>query len=185
MGCRSPGDSALHKEAGGVWLQVSRSGQGRERSSERQHGTGGIPMFIGFSDIFMPYFYPPEPEIKKWRDVIAIPGWNALAFDCLTYMLPNKAKVPLPAVKFPGTYESTGYLIREDEKEVMFLDQNNEIKARWIKNRDTWVFGEIPLRTGQERLKHSLYVWKKRLFLFQPLLNIMYPFRIAKPPERK
>jgi len=119
-----------------------------------QYATGGIPTFVGFTDIFMPKFYPPEPEKRKWRDVIAIPGWNALAFECLTYLMP-KGDLPKPINVFPGRYESTEYTIEEGEHDVIFW-KDKDMAAKWIKGREVWAFGTIPLRTGAERIIYNM-----------------------------
>lgn len=147
---------------------------------KKQYQNGALPNFIGFSDVFMQKFYPPEPEKKKWRDVIAVPGWNALAFDALTYCLPEKAALPKPRIKFPVTYASDEYKIVEGRKEVRFFDKQNKVVAKWFKEKDSCEFCFIPLRSGEERLKHSLFVWKKRLKPIKPLLDLIYPFRISE-----
>jgi hypothetical protein len=147
---------------------------------KKQCMNGALPNFVGFSDVFMPEFYPAEPEKKKWRDVIAVPGWNALAFNALTHWLPEKTSLPKARIKFPATYNSNEYNIVEDRKKVMFFDRKGTAAGKWFKEKDSCEFCFVPLRTGEERLKHSLFVWKKRLKPMKPLLNVMYPFRISE-----
>jgi hypothetical protein len=146
---------------------------------KNQYKTGGIKQFVGFSDIFMPLFYPPEPEKNKWRDLLPIPGWNALAFDALTYCF-NGNFIPKPKNQFPGIYNSEKFKIIENKKTVEFI-KNNEIFAKWTKINHVWDFGKIDQRPGDQRIKHQLYVWKKRLWFLKPFLNLMYPFKISKP----
>lgn len=145
---------------------------------KRQFKSGGIQQFIGFSDIFMSEFYGPEPEKKKWRDLLPIPGWNGLAFDALTYCF-NGKRIPKPTNNFPTKYISEKCDIFEYKDKVIFK-QNGKIIAKWTKIKHIWDFGLLKERPGDERIKHQLFIWKKRLWFLKPILNKIYPFKISK-----
>lgn len=150
---------------------------------KKQYSNGAIPNFHVFTDIFMPAFYPPEPEKTKWRDVLPIPGWNALAFEALTSNLKDKIKIiPEKGIK-KTIYESEKYLISETQNRVEFREKTTgKIKAKWDKKEEIWLFGEISLRDSKKRVLHLIYLFKNRFGPLQWFLNKFYVFRSAEKP---
>jgi len=56
---------------------------------------------IGFEDLWYKKEIPSRPNIRRWRDILATPNWNAWNFWSLSKLLPNGIKLPPPKILFP------------------------------------------------------------------------------------
>jgi len=93
----------------------------------KQHKSGGFPLSIGFEDLWFRKGCPSRPEIKRWRDILATPNWNAWNFWALTELLPQDTEIRKPTVEFPFAIETSAeeddgpYKIVEDKEKVIFM----------------------------------------------------------------
>jgi hypothetical protein len=99
-----------------------------KRVTALQYGSGAFPLSIGFEDLSYPKGLSSKPEIKRWRDLLPTPNWNAWDFWMLTELLPRKTNIPEPNIKFPLILETDAeekegpYKIVEEKEEVTFFD---------------------------------------------------------------
>jgi len=102
------------------------------RVLSRQYKHGGFPLSIGFEDLSYTKGLPSRPEIRRWRDLLPTPNWNAWDFWVLAELLPNKSLMNKPTIEFPlmlktDAEEDEGpYQIVEDEKKVIFTSEEGQ-----------------------------------------------------------
>lgn len=114
---------------------------------EKQRKTGAFPNSVGYSNIFIPWVLNPEPEKTKWRDSIAVAGWNAMMLEGLTEFLPDNSTIPEPAIVFPDAFRTDdGYEIKE-ERDDLTIYKNNTIVA-YYKKKENFIFNIMELATS-------------------------------------
>ena len=98
---------------------------------EKQHNSGGFPLSIGFEDLWFKAGCPSNPSLKRWRDILPTPNWNAWNFWMLTEILPIGAKIPTARNTFPSELktdpeEDEGpYRIKEYRDKVIISEIHN------------------------------------------------------------
>jgi hypothetical protein len=98
----------------------------------RQYASGGFPLSIGFEDIWYIKGLPSKPSIRRWRDVLPTPNWNAWNFWMLSELLPENAPVREPSIRFPFVIKTDAeedegpYEIVEDEYKVVFMSSTSQ-----------------------------------------------------------
>jgi rhamnogalacturonyl hydrolase YesR len=128
----------------------------------KQYATGGFPLSIGFEDLWYRRGCPSKPKIRRWRDVLATPNWNAWNFWALAEMLPEGAEVKVPRISFPfitntDAEEDEGpYQIVEDEDKVFFMSNNNQPICIFYKRSDVADLCLIKERNEHWRIKSLL-----------------------------
>lgn len=109
----------------------------------RQYPTGGFPLSIGFEDLWYTREIPSRPEIRRWRDILATPNWNAWNFWSLSMLIAPDAKLPFPKVSFPfeihsdmeeneGPYK----IVETDNKAIFYLLDKELITGLFLKKKE-------------------------------------------------
>jgi hypothetical protein len=120
------------KWLGDVGIRVKLDTQRMMSVLSRQHASGGFPLSIGFEDLRYKKGLPSKPNIRRWRDVLPTPNWNAWNFWMLSELLPKNARLREPNIRLPfiietDTEEEEGpYQIVEDEHKVVFMSSTNQ-----------------------------------------------------------
>jgi rhamnogalacturonyl hydrolase YesR len=97
-----------------------------------QYCNGSFPLSIGFQDLSYYKGLPSKPYIKRWRDLLPTPSWNAWIFWALTELLQEKTEISEPSIRFPMTIKTDKeehegpYIIIEEESEVIFISENTK-----------------------------------------------------------
>ncbi len=136
---------------------------------ERQYPHGGYPLSIGFCDHFDRRLLPTRPEIKRWRDILPTPNWNAWIFWHLSEMLEAETTLPKPNNLFPVTLKSDReeiegpYSIIEGRSTTTFEDENNRLIALFDKRSDLSLLCTITERSESYRLSKMLDRYPKLL----------------------
>jgi len=144
----------------------------------RQYEHGGFPLSIGFEDLSYTKGLPSRPEIKRWRDLLPTPNWNAWNFWVLAELLPQKSHINKPTVVFPQILETDveenegPYKIVEDEKKVIFTSKKDEeIVGIFHKTNEVAAYCLIRERSDYWRTLESLNKYPeplRRLILALP-----------------
>ena len=136
----------------------------------RQYEHGGFPLSIGFEDLSYTKGLPSKPEIKRWRDLLPTPNWNAWNFWVLAELLPQRPHVNEPTIKFPLVLETDEeenegpYEIIEDDKKVVFTSKKEQrIVAIFDKTEDVSKFCLIKERGDFWRTLDSLSKYPRPL----------------------
>lgn len=129
----------------------------------RQYENGGFPLSIGFEDLSYTKGLPSKPEIRRWRDLLPTPNWNAWNFWALAELLPQNSHINEPTIKFPLVLETDEeenegpYEIIEDDKKTVFTAKKEQrIVAIFDKTDDVSKFCLIKERGDSWRTLDSL-----------------------------
>jgi len=146
----------------------------------RQYQNGGFPLSLGFEDLSYRKGLPSRPHIRRWRDVLPTPNWNAWNFWMLSEMLSENTHLSEPNATSPFTIETDQeeeegpYTIVEDESMVTFLDKGKDrIAGIFLKESEIADFSLIEERGDYWRAISSLNKYPRflrRLILKLPNL---------------
>jgi len=108
----------------------------------QQYEHGGFPLSIGFEDLSYTKGLPSKPEIKRWRDLLPTPNWNAWNFWVLAELLPQGLRISKPTIDFPLVLETSAeekedpYEIVEHENKVIFTSRKEQKIVGVFNKRD-------------------------------------------------
>jgi hypothetical protein len=128
----------------------------------RQYASGGFPLSIGFGDIWCRKGLQSKPSIRRWRDVLPTPNWNARSFWMLSELLPENAPVQEPSIRFPFAIEMDAeeeegpYQIVEDEHKVVFMSSTSQPCGIFCKRSEIADLCLIKERNALWRIKNLL-----------------------------
>lgn len=140
---------------------------------KNQRKTGAFPNTVGYSNIFIPWVLKPEPEKKKWRDLIAVSGWNSLLLEALTEFLPENAKIPEPAIVFPDTVKTDdGYEIHESNWDIIIY--KNTAPVGYYRKREPFIFNIMELATSDFTVRKTYErIFRFKLFVVSLIILII------------
>jgi hypothetical protein len=145
-----------------------------------QYRSGGFPLSLGFEDLHYKRGLPSKPQIKRWRDVLPTPNWNAWNFWMLSELLPKNSHPNEPNITFPFTLETDKeekegpYRIIEDLNKVTFIEKEREnVVGIFVKKSDVADFCLIEERSDYWRtitLLNKYPTYLRKLILKLPNL---------------
>ena len=164
-------------ENNGITIPIDSAGV-LSKVLSRQYEHGGFPLSIGFADLSYTKGLPSKPEIRRWRDLLPTPNWNAWNFWVLAELLPQRSHINEPTIKFPLVLETDEegnegpYEIIEDDRKVVFTSKREQrIVAIFDKTEDVSKFCLIRERGDFWRTLDSLSKYPgplRRLILALP-----------------
>lgn len=149
-----------------------------------QYSNGALPSFNTYYNIFEKTESAKAKE-KRWQDVLPCPCWNALAFEYLTELIPQGAKMPMVSALFPCEYESSRYTIKEREATLVFFERDGSLAAKWFKKQDIWRFGKLYVGARKRRSKASKRAMRKAEKIEVSVKKEEKPVKKALPKKKK